>query len=159
MANEYFTNYLDGLTKKQRMVAEEAVSQYLASESKDVTKITCSEDLFRVSRHLSCQDVESLYLICLNRRLNVIKKVEISRGGLDYCSVDIRVVMREALINNSVNIAIVHNHPTGVPMPSKADEQLTKSIKKACDLLNICLSDHVIVAGNKYYSFYESGKI
>lgn len=159
MANEYFTNYLDGLTKKQRMVAEEAVSQYLASESKGVTKITCAEDLFRVSRHLSFQDVESLYLICLNTRLNIIKKVEISRGGLNESLVDVRVVMREALINNSVNIAIVHNHPTGEPMPSKADEQLTKNIKAACDVMHIRLTDHVIVAGNKYYSFYESGKI
>lgn len=159
MANEYFSDYLDGLTKKQRMVAEEAVNQYLASESKSVTKITCAEDLFRVSRHLSFQDVESLYLICLNTKLNIIKKVEISRGGLNQSLVDVRVVMREALLNNSVSIAIVHNHPTGEPMPSKEDKQLTENIKRACDLLKIRLTDHVIVAGNKYYSFYEQGLI
>ena len=155
MTNLRYSEYLESLTTAKRRVAEEAVNQYLAGEADMPTQVFNSQDLFQASRHLSNKDEEYIILICMDIRNQIIKKVEIAKGGLTTCGADIRTIMRTALLNNSVNIALVHNHPSRCDKPSKADDELTKKLQKACDLLCIRLLDHVIVAGNNYYSYRD----
>ena len=57
--------------------------------------------------------------------------------------------------NNATGLIVVHNHPSGEPEPSVADIRLTESLKKAADAMDIKLLDHMIVAGNDYFSFLE----
>jgi DNA repair protein RadC len=83
----------------------------------------------------------------------------ISHGGLTEVSVDVRVIMREAVLNNTCIMAIAHNHPSGNIRPSKVDDMLTQSVKKACELLRIHLTDHVIVTDGFYYSYAEEGRL
>jgi DNA repair protein RadC len=56
-------------------------------------------------------------------------------------------------------MAVCHNHPSGSLSPSRADEELTRSIKKACEVMRIHFLDHVIVTDGSYYSFHEQGKV
>lgn len=103
-------------------------------------------------------DVEEFWAIFMNQHYRLIKKVRISHGGITETSVDIRIIMREAVLANCTILAVCHNHPSGNLSPSKADEGLTRSITKACEVMNIHFLDHVIVTDGLYYSFHEQGK-
>lgn len=104
-------------------------------------------------------DVEEFWLLLMNQNYRLIKQVRISHGGITETAVDIRVIMREAILANTTILAVGHNHPSGNLMPSRADDALTKSIKQACELMRIHFLDHVIITDGQYYSYYEQGKI
>ena len=103
-------------------------------------------------------DVEEFWAIYMNQHYRLIKKVRISHGGITETSVDIRIIIREAVLANCTILAVCHNHPSGNLCPSHADKELTRSIKRACELLNIYFLDHVIVTDGQYYSFKEQGQ-
>ena len=104
-------------------------------------------------------DTEEFWVLLLNQDHRLIKDVRIAHGGLSEVSVDVRVIMREALLNNATILVAAHNHPSGSLRPSQADDQLTNAIKRACETMRIKLMDHVIVTDGNYYSFHESGRI
>ena len=103
--------------------------------------------------------VEECHVLLLNQQLRLLDERCISRGGLTETSADIRCILREALLARATAIALCHNHPSGVPRPGEADNRLTDSLKRAAGLLNIRLIDHVIVAGETYYSYADEGRI
>jgi len=102
-------------------------------------------------------DVEEFWLLLMNQNYRLIKKVRIARGGISEVSVDVRIILREALVSNATILAVCHNHPSGSLQPSRADKNLTKSIKYACDVMRILFLDHVIITDGAYYSFREQG--
>lgn len=104
-------------------------------------------------------DVEEFWVILLNQHYRLIKKVRISHGGITETAVDIRIVMKEAVLANCTILAICHNHPSGNLSPSRYDNELTKDIKRACELMRIHFLDHVIITDGQYYSFHEQGKV
>lgn len=104
-------------------------------------------------------DVEEFWVLLLNQHYRLIKKVRISHGGITETAVDIRIVMKEAVLSNCTILAVCHNHPSGNLSPSKADDELTRSIKRACELMRIHFLDHVIITDGQYYSYHELGKI
>jgi DNA repair protein RadC len=83
----------------------------------------------------------------------------VSKGGLTSTSVDVRLVLREALIRQTPTLALAHNHPSGNTRPSRDDDQLTERLQHACQLMNVRLLDHIIVTDGDYYSYREQGKI
>lgn len=103
-------------------------------------------------------DVEEFWVLLMNQHYRLIKKVKISHGGITETSVDIRIIFKEAVLVNATILAVCHNHPSGNLTPSRADEELTKSIQRACELMRIHFMDHVIVTDGQYYSFHELGK-
>ena len=102
-------------------------------------------------------DVEEFWALLMNQHYRLIKKVRISHGGITETSVDIRVIMREAVLANCTILAVCHNHPSGNLTPSKNDEILTRNLNRACEVMNIKFLDHVIVTDGLYYSFHEQG--
>ena len=104
-------------------------------------------------------DVDEFWALLLNQHYRLIKKVRISHGGITETAVDIRIIMKEAVLANCTILAVCHNHPSGNLAPSKADEILTRSLNRACEVMNIHFLDHVIVTDGKYYSFREQGII
>ena len=104
-------------------------------------------------------DVEEFWLLLLNQNHRLIKKVRISHGGITEVAVDIRIIMREAVLANATIIAVCHNHPSGSLRPSEADSHLTANLQKACSVMRVHLLDHIIVTDGAYYSFHESGRI
>ena len=98
---------------------------------------------------------EEFWLLLLNQAAKVIGKVRISQGGIDQTAVDVRSILREAILHQATQIAVAHNHPSGNVAPSQADKTLTNNIRKASDMMNIRLMDHVIVTDGHYYSFHD----
>jgi len=104
-------------------------------------------------------DVEEFWLLLLNQNFRLIKDVRISHGGITETAVDIRIIMREAVLAGATVMAVCHNHPSGNLSPSRADEELTKSIRRACEIMRIHFLDHVIVTDGQYFSFHEAGRL
>jgi DNA repair protein RadC len=103
-------------------------------------------------------DVEEFWVLLMNQHYRLIKKVRISHGGITETAVDIRIIMKEAVLVNATILAVCHNHPSGNLSPSSQDDHLTKDIKRACELMRIHFLDHVIITDGQYYSYHESGR-
>ena len=110
--------------------------------------------------HPMMQDlgVEEFWVLLMNQHYRLIKKVRISRGGITETSADVRIIIKEAVLANATILAVCHNHPSGNLKPSSQDDELTRGIKRACDLMRIHFLDHVIITDGHYYSYHESGK-
>ena len=102
---------------------------------------------------------EEFWVLLMSHHFKLIKKFRLSQGGISEVSVDIRIIMKEAVLNNATVLAVCHNHPSGSLNPSKCDDDITFSLKKACDVMRIHLSDHVIITDGAYYSYREHGRI
>ena len=121
--------------------------------------LSTATKIYRHMHHLMQDlDVEEFWVLLMNQHYRLIKKVKISHGGITETSVDIRIIFKEAVLANATILAVCHNHPSGNLTPSRADEELTKSIQRACELMRIHFMDHVIVTDGQYYSFHELGK-
>lgn len=104
-------------------------------------------------------DVEEFWVLLMNQNFKLIKKVRIARGGITEVTVDVRIIMREALMAGATIVSVCHNHPSGSVVPSKADDQITLIIKKACEVMRLHFMDHVILTDGQYFSYHESGKL
>ena len=111
--------------------------------------------------HPILQDLqhEEAYILLLNQNYKLIKSVRLSQGGLSETAVDVRVALKEALINNATVLALIHNHPSGNATPSRPDDEITKRFQKSCDMMRIYFLDHVIITDGKYYSYRETGRL
>ena len=126
--------------------------------AKERTAIRSSMDIFKLFHPTLCDaPLEEFWTLLLNQSGKVIDKVRISTGGIAGTYVDIRVVMREALLRQATQMAIIHNHPSGNKCPSQEDRLLTERINKASQTMNIRLIDHVIICEDSYYSFADEG--
>lgn len=104
-------------------------------------------------------DHEEAHVLLLNNNYKLIKQVRLSQGGITETAVDIRVIMKNALLNNATVIVLVHNHPSNNTMPSKDDDRLTINVKKACETMRIYFLDHIIICDGQYYSYRNRGRI
>lgn len=121
-------------------------------------KVVTSRDAFRVlGPHLGDLNQEEFWMLLLNRRSKVIRKFMISRGGMTSTIADPRIIFRQALYHEASSFIVAHNHPSGSLTPSEADMDLTKKLATAGKFLEIQLVDHLIISGNKYCSFADSG--
>lgn len=102
-------------------------------------------------------DVEEFWVLLMNQHYRLIKKIRISHGGITETAVDIRIIIKEAVLANATILAVCHNHPSGNLKPSCQDDELTRGIKRACELMRIHFQDHVIITDGHYYSYHESG--
>ncbi|MDR0668089.1 MAG: DNA repair protein RadC [Prevotellaceae bacterium] len=102
---------------------------------------------------------EELWSLLLNRANQVLEKCKISQGGLHATVTDVRLILKPAIEKVAAGLVLVHNHPSANPTPSPDDRLLTERVKKAAELFDIRIIDHVIVAGNDYYSFAEQGAV
>ena len=104
-------------------------------------------------------DVEEFWLLLMNQNKRLIKQVRISHGGITETAVDIRIIMREAVLANATIIAVCHNHPSGNLRPSQYDNDLTIQLQRACQLMRIHFMDHVILTDGSYFSYRETGRL
>lgn len=121
-------------------------------------KITGSKDAFELLRaDLADLPYESFWVILLNRANRVIKKVQISQGGVAGTVADPKIIFKSALEELASGIIVAHNHPSGNLTASQADLTLTQRLKEAGKLLEIQLLDHLIFGGHRYFSFADDG--
>lgn len=102
---------------------------------------------------------EETWVLLTDRSNKVITEIQISRGGISGTVVDIRLILREALKYYASGIFLGHNHPSENCRPSPQDTQITKKLNEAAHCMDIRLLDHIIVCGDKYFSFADEGII
>lgn len=103
--------------------------------------------------------VEEFHVLLLNQSATIIDSVRIGVGGLTETVVDVRVILREALLKRATALILCHNHPSGNLRPSTHDDRLTRQVQEAARLLNLSLADHVIFTDNGYYSYADEGRL
>lgn len=121
-------------------------------------KITCSKDAYEIIKpELMDLSYEVFWILLLNRANQVIKKCQISAGGISGTVADPKIIFKTALEHLCSAIILVHNHPSGNLKPSAADISLTKKMKESGNLLEIPVLDHIIFTDNGYLSFADEG--
>ena len=103
--------------------------------------------------------IQEIFKVVLLNNSNKVKGIyQLSQGGITNTLIDLRILFAVILKSLSVAIILSHNHPSGKLQPSEADVKLTKKIKKASELFDIRVLDHLIFAPDgDYYSFSENG--
>ncbi len=152
-----------GLTKQQSvkiLVSQEISRRAKIQEVEYKPKINGSLSVAVIMQpiigHLNHEEFWILYLSRNNR---VMKKVRHTKGVIGGTLVDVRLILREALNIFASAIILCHNHTSDNIQPSEADIKITNKIREACIMMDITLLDHVIIAGDKHYSFADEGKL
>ena len=142
------------------MAACELGKRRMEEESREKKTIGSSVDLYHYFYPMM-QDLphEECYALLMNQSCKVLGHLLVGRGGLTETSVDIRIIMREALLCRATVIALCHNHPSGNLRPSVEDDRLTSRLQGACQMMGIRLLDHIIVSERGFYSYCEEGKL
>lgn len=122
--------------------------------------IFSSKDVYECLYPMMCDlPIEECWALLLNQASRLIDKVKIGTGGLAATVVDVRCILREALLKRASAITLCHNHPSGSIRPSREDDLLTKQVSQACECMNIRFVDHVILTDGAFYSYADEGRI
>jgi DNA repair protein RadC len=122
--------------------------------------IACSRDVYTLFYPLLCDLAhEELWIALTNRAAKVIEKVKISQGGINETTADIRLILKAAIQSLACGVILCHNHPSGSACPSPQDDSLTRRLQAAARLMGMTLSDHLIFAGDTYYSYADEGRL
>ncbi|WP_026768522.1 RadC family protein [Asinibacterium sp. OR53] len=126
-------------------------------------EIKCSFDAYTELLHFFDKDLlhlqEMFVVLYLNRARRVIGAYKLSKGGLVGTVADVRLILATALKTAASYMILAHNHPSGNVVPSQSDEKLTIRIAEAAKLMELSVSDHIIIgsAAGGYYSFADNG--
>lgn len=130
------------------------------SEISKTQSIKSSKDIFYIlNEQLTDIDYEEFWVVLLSRGNKILKKYKLSQGGVSGTVIDVRLIIKEAILQLASGIILVHNHPSGNLKPSKEDLGLTKKIYDAAKYFDISVLDHLIIGGGSYYSFADEGDI
>lgn len=133
----------------RRIRAEKVEEKPVIKSSLDVVNL--------MQNKIAYLDHEELWVIYLNQSSRILDVVQVNKGGIASTEVDVRIVLQQAVVKKSTQIILCHNHPSGSIRPSKADIQLTEKTRKAANLLDVMLVDHIIIHRDRYFSFVEEG--
>ena len=130
----------------KRFMLEEKSQRHRFSGSDDV------QEFFRIKMRDLCH--EECHLLLLDVKNQYMGHHLLSRGGITESTVDIRLLLRHALVAGAPNVILAHN-----PQPSRQDDELTKRLNQACHAVQLRLLDHIIIGDNTYYSYADEGKL
>ncbi|MBF0648853.1 MULTISPECIES: RadC family protein [Dysgonomonas] len=123
-------------------------------------QITSSDTVYQIF-HPVLADLkhEEVWVLLLNRANKVLKKIQVSKGGVAGTVVDIRMIMKEAIDSLASAMVLCHNHPSGNSNPSGDDDNITRRLKEAGQIMDVRLLDHIIVCDHSYYSYMDRGRM
>ena len=176
MLNDYHNNLnelgkasIEELCRYKGIGSAKAISILAASELgkrrkeeavKERITILSSKDVYDCFYPTMCDlPIEECWVLLLNQGSRIIDKVKISAGGLSATAVDVRCILREALLKRASAIVLCHNHPSGNVHPSREDDLLTKHVAQASGCMDIRLVDHIILTDGAFYSYADEGRI
>ncbi|MDD2594864.1 MAG: DNA repair protein RadC [Bacteroidales bacterium] len=146
-----------GDTKAITILAAFELGMRLCSEiPESIPLIHSSADAVQIiSPYLRTLQHEECWVMFLNKANKLIGKEKISQGGISSTVIDIKIIVKKAVEKLASSIILVHNHPSGSPYPGEQDRKQTAALKEAASYFDISLLDHIIIAGNKFYSFSD----
>ncbi len=140
-----------------RQFIKEIALLYQKQQAEQVPVSISKTELIQYCKNkLGFKKNEEFWLISLDSKQAMLKENQISKGLADKTTVYPRQVLETAINNGAHSILLLHNHPNGNPRPSDQDIAITKSIDIPSRILNISVYDHLIVAGEEYFSFREN---
>ena len=135
---------------KRRMMEQAAQRKHFDS----------SKDFFEVFRpRMMDLNVEQCHMLTLDVKLCQIGYHVVSTGGIASSQVDVRVVLRHALLDGATAVVFCHNHPSGNTTPSVQDDELTRRLRQACEATGLRLLDHIVLGAGDYFSYYDKNKL
>lgn len=147
-----------GKDKAATLVAAFELTRRIDSQKKWISnkKISSPSDIAEIFIPLLRDEVkEKFIIVCLSSSNKIIKYETITIGTLNSSLIHPREVFKVAIENNSANIILLHNHPSGNPEPSSEDISVTKKLCEAGTIMDIKVFDHIIIAGDSFTSLVE----
>lgn len=131
-----------------------------AEKAEERTQLNSAAAIYNYIR-TKMQDLpeEEAWVLLMNQNFKLIKDLRLSHGGLTETVVDIRLILKNALLCNATVVALCHNHPSNNTQPSTHDDRLTQQLKEACKVMRLHFLDHVIITDGNYYSYHEEGRL
>lgn len=143
----------------RRFATSLALAQELLAEEMTAGPVfdspTAVSDFLKL--HFAGQPYESFVVMYLDAQHRLIAIEDLFRGTLAQASVYPREIARRALHHNAAALIVAHNHPSGAAEPSRADEALTSALKSSLSLLDVCVLDHLVIAGSRATSLAQRG--
>ena len=123
-----------------------------------LTQVTSSRSVFNALHPLLGElPHEEFWIVYLNNSNKIIGKEQSSKGGMTSTIVDSRIIMKTAIRLGATGLILAHNHPSGALRPSESDKLITKKLKRAGEILDIKVLDHLILTQESYFSFADEG--
>ena len=125
-------------------------------EAIEKKEVTSSSSVFELMQPIIGElSHEEFWIVYLNNSNKVLKKIQLSKGGIIGTLVDVRLVLKAALQIDAVGLILTHNHPSGSLIPSQADKKITQKLKIASETIDIKVLDHLIITEKAYFSFAD----
>jgi DNA repair protein RadC len=154
-------NYKEDATSFYNSVQYKAFKELTRrKETEKAIKITNSQQIQQEMSFLEGYAHEEFWVIYLRQNNTIIKMQQQSKGGISGTIVDVRLILKDAILSKASTIILCHNHPSGELKPSESDKQITDKIKQSAKLMDIKVLDHIIIGGTGgYFSFCDEGLI
>ncbi len=133
-------------------LVRETTTQYNNTNIKNITDIIKLVDNIEDIKN---NDVENVYIICLNNKRVPVNYSLIAKGTINTSMIDPKTIFKTILLSNASAFIMIHNHPSGDPTPSKEDYEITNVLKQASNLLDIKFLDHIVIGNDNYISCME----
>lgn len=152
-----------GLAKAAQLCASFEIASRIARESVISSPINSPQNIYNAMvPQLRNQNTESLHVMLADTRLCHIRTVTISQGTVNQTTCHPRDVLHPVINSQAYGFVLIHNHPSGDPSPSLADDEMTRRILQASELMQVRFIDHIIIGQSidgkdPYYSYRESG--
>lgn len=144
-------------------VAEVELSYRYRVPNKDRKRVLGSNAAYKILRENFSDETidhkETFKVLYLNQDCQVLGCSTISEGGITKTMADVRLILQGALLTNATALILAHNHPSGSIRPSREDDVLTRKIVEAANLMDIQVTDHIILTSENFYSYGDEGRI
>ena len=118
--------------------------------------VASAKDVYRIlGPRLSHLDHEECWVLYLNRANYIVGKERLTSGTVDMTLIDVKRVLRGVFQRQAKAVILVHNHPSGSPLPGEADIRETRRLQLALKTFDCALFDHIVIADGSYYSFQD----
>ncbi|MDX1476692.1 MAG: DNA repair protein RadC [Saprospiraceae bacterium] len=132
----------------------------MRTAARHLPRISSSADAFDIIRpYLSDKQHEEVWVLFMNQAGQMIRCERVSAGGMTGAVVDPKIILRKGLEYGATRLILVHNHPSGSLTPSQQDIHLTHKLREAAQLMDMRLTDHIIVGHQRYFSFLDEGRL
>ncbi len=153
--NELITNRGIGPVKAIKICAIKSISNLITLNRQIKMQITSAKDVYSITKKYANKDQENLLVISLNVQNKVICIDNVYQGTINQIVLHPREILSSGIKNLAARIILVHNHPSGNVIPSLADIETTEKLILAANVIDLEISDHVIISNNGYYSMRE----
>lgn len=151
-----------GEVTARRIMSALSLTKHVISYKKDFSKeetVTHPDTVAKIFSDLKFKEFEVFEVLYLSTKNKVLARKEIFKGSLNTCVVHPREIFKEAIRHSAAAIICVHNHPSGIPVPSEEDLLVTERLKEVGEVVGIEVLDHIIIGMNEYHSMKIKGQM